>query len=117
VQYAVLDGDRMDDKWMEDDLVVDGYDIKIGGAVFNILKLVELSSENIGTVEDLRSYFEESEDETSPFFNPYEDKIEKLFENSPGSGNNVRVILEGDIEEIANPTPNYRFLLLEFEKE
>jgi hypothetical protein len=44
-------------------------------------------------------------------------KIEKLFENSPGSGNNVRVILEGDIEEIANPTPNYRFLLLEFEKE
>jgi hypothetical protein len=33
VQYAVLDADRHDEKWMEDDLIVDEYDVTIGGAV------------------------------------------------------------------------------------
>jgi hypothetical protein len=52
---------------------VDEYDVAIGGAKIDILKLVPISETYLGTVEDLRKFFTEDEDETSPRFNPYED--------------------------------------------
>jgi len=101
---------------MEDDLIVDEYDVTIGGSKFDILKLIPITDIYISTVEDLRKFFNESNDETSARFNPFENQIENLFENSPGSGAAVRVLCEGDITEIKS-NPEYRFLLIEFESE
>jgi len=76
VQYAVLDADRHDEKWMEDDLIVDEYDVTIGGAKFDILKLVPVSDMYLATVEDLTKFFTETENESSPRYNPFATQIE-----------------------------------------
>lgn len=56
---------------MEDDLIVDEYDVTIGGAKIDILKLVPISDQFLGSIEDLRKFFTEDDNNLSPKFNPY----------------------------------------------
>jgi len=66
-----LDSEIQNESWLEGELTLDGYDISIEGNKFEVLKLVELTREFIGSVEDVRKYFNETENEDSPRFNPY----------------------------------------------
>jgi len=38
-----------------------------------VLKLVDITDGWMGTMDDVRAYFTESDDKESPLYNPYED--------------------------------------------
>jgi len=44
----------------------------VDGAKFDVLKLIELTPDWIGTVDDIREYFKDTEDDQSLYYNPYE---------------------------------------------